>query len=700
MTGQKLERRTFIKICGTTAVGATLSFAPLPLFAQKFISKKGERFKLSKPRWIIYENGSYDLISQEIILKNCRPAINGQGVMPKNVFLGDSPKGKRIVYELPEGFLMLDLKTNNNSISIGAELSGFSQAPRWFFPISQAEVFGVKHFFKQGLGTGGQSGVYAIEKSGDRNWGNISGETSWSYDSYLTFAFLGEKETIAIGNVDHNEFLQRSTIYNRPHRSGLEDRNAGDEQIFFEAAMLLEEIKIQNDYIKLPELHFYTGNKPFETMQELTWISSEVSEARQSSVTSYHWSTITNTRKAGSFDKLKEQIEFLESLNPPLPLHTLIINKGYCTLGDWLEPNENWVGGLDRAAREIFKDGYRAGIWLAPFAASENSKLFKQHPEWALKNFENKPIPQKVTSEGILYALDGSHHGFQKYLRKVFKTLRKTGFIFYETALMDWGLKDSWEIKRATPGKTSVQIYREILQLIREEIGQGSLWMADQIPYGPTIGFADIAKVSNQINAEWDSEGVKNMIQESYFTHYFNNIYWQNDPGEIDLLNANNKLSEKEIISLALWKAILGGSIGTSDDMTKWKKEQLDFFRFLEPSKRQQNAFLPFWPDPNEIKVAVRIYKQQRSWGVLFFNDKDVPVNKTFDVFSLIEEDSVYIFGWKPAISIAFGELSEIQIALEPHESRLFYFSRSNEAPPQNLTLGGRKTEGLQPNNL
>jgi hypothetical protein len=695
MTGHKLERRTFLKICGATVVGASL-FSPLPLFAQKINKQKPERFKLSKPRWIIYENGSYDLISQEIILKNCRPAINGQGVMPKNVFLGDSPKGKRIVYELPEGFLMLDLKTNKDSISIGAELSGFSQAPRWFFPISQAEVFGVKRFYKQGLGTRGQSGVYTIEKSGEQNWGNKSGETSWSYDSYLAFAFLGEEETIAIGNVDHNDFLQRSTIYNRPHRNGLADRNAGDEQIFFEAAMLLEEIKIENDYIKLPELHFFTGNKPFETMQELTWISSEVSNARQSSITSYHWSLNTNIEETNSFDELKKQIDFLNTLDPKLPLHTLMINKGYCAIGDWLDPVENWEGGLDRAAREIFKDGYRAGIWLAPFAASENSKLFKQHPDWALKDFENKPIPEIITDEGILYAMDGSHPGFQKYLRKVFKTLRKTGFIFYETALMDWGLKDSWKIKRATPGKTSVQIYREVLQLIREEIGQGSLWIADQVPYGPTIGYADIVKVSNETNNGWDKKGVENMIQETYFTHYFNNIYWQNSPGDIDLLNTKNKLSEQEKISLALWKAILGGSVGTSDDMTKWNSVQLDFFRFLEPSKRQQNAFLPFWPDPDEIKVAVRVYKQQRSWGVLFFNDKDMPVDKSFDIFSLVEEESVYIFGWKPDIPIAFGELSEIQIILEPHQSKLFYFSRENEAPRQSLTLGGRNSDGLQ----
>jgi len=695
MPGEKLKRRTFLQICGISVAGTSLLLSPFPGFTQNDEKKKPIRFKLAKPRWIIYDNGSYDLISQEIILKNCRPAINGQGVMPKNVFLGDSPKGKRIVYELSEGFLMLDLKTNKDSVSIGAELSGFSQAPRWFFPISQAEVFGVNHFYKQGLGTGGQSGVYSIQKSGSHNWGNVSGKTSWSYDSYLTFAFLGETETIAIGNVNHKDFLQRSTIYNRPHRSGLADRNAGDEQIFFEAAMLLEEINIQNDYIKLPDLHFYTGNKPFETMQELTWISSEVTKARQSSITSYHWKLKANIKETNSFEELKKQIDFLNTLKPPLPLHTLMINKDYCILGDWLEPNENWNGGLDRAAREIFKDGYRAGIWLAPFAASENSKLFKQHPDWALKDFENKPIPEKTTEEGVLYSMDGSHPGFQKYLQKVFKTLRKMGFIFYETALMDWGLKDSWKIKRATPGKTSVQIYREVLQLIREETGQGSLWMADQVPYGPTIGFADIVKISNQSNAGWDKSGVENMIRESYFTHYFNNIYWQNNPGDIDLLNEDNQLSAQEKTSLALWKGILGGSVGTSDDMSLWDKEQLDFFRFLEPSKRQQNAFLPFWPNSNEIKVAVRVYKQERSWGVLFFNDKDVPVNKTFDVFSLVEEDSVYIFGWKPGFPIAFGELTTIQIVLEPHESKLFYFSHDNEGPAQNLTLGGKNSDGL-----
>lgn len=77
----------------------------------------------------------------------------------------------------------------------------------------------------------------------------------------MSFAFFGDEETIAIGNTDYNDFLQRSTIYNGTHVSGIGHADSAGEQFFFEAGMLLEEIKIENEYIKLPDLHFFAGNK-------------------------------------------------------------------------------------------------------------------------------------------------------------------------------------------------------------------------------------------------------------------------------------------------------------------------------------------------------------------------------------------------------------------------------------------------------
>ena len=690
MPGKKLDRRIFLKMCGSAAIGSGLAFHPLNLPTTKAGKKRKERFKLSRPNWIIYNNGSYDLISEEIILKNCRPAIDGQSVIPKNVFLGDSPKGKRIVYEINGGFLMLDLKTNKYSLSIGAEFSGFSKAPRWFYPIFQAEVFGVNQFFKQGFGTGGQSGVYPIQNSSSQDWGNITGEQSWSFDSYLAFGFLGKKETIAVGNLDHKDFLQRSTIFNRPHRSGLSDRYVGGEQLFFESAMHLEETPIENEYIKLPELHFFAGNKPFETLRELAWRQSEKTEARQSSVTSYHWIPRPENEQPNSLEFLKKQINHLGVLSPTLPVHSLVIDKGYCVTGDWLDTNDNWPGGLNRAAREIFKNGYRAGIWIAPFIVAEKSKIFRQHPDWLIKDFNNQPIPEEISGQEVHYALDLSNDNVLKHLSKIFKSLKKSGFIFFETAHLNAGFKN---IKKANKGKSAVQVFRNALSVIREEIGPGGLWLANHTPYAPIIGFADIVKTNNKIKRNWTDDGAGNMIQESYTSQYFNNIFWQNDPGSLHFSNNNSKFSEQEMYSLAMWNGILGGAVSTSSDITQLSNDQIDYFRFLEPNKRLRNAYFPFWPGREEIKVAVSEYRAFRSWGILFFNDKNKPVKKSFAVEDLIDETAVYVFGWKIGQTISFGELNKIIVELQPHESRLLYLSRNNAPPPPNLTIGGRISE-------
>ncbi len=683
MAGSKLERRLFLKYCAASAVGGSLLTNPITLLANDTDKRKSEKFKLSIPRWIIYDNGSYDLISKEIILKNCRPAINGQGVMPKNVFLGDSPKGKRIVYELPGGFLMLDLKTNKDSVSIGAEFSGFSQTPRWFYPISQAEVFGVKQFFRQGFGTDGASGIYTLP-------GKEKGENLIeSYDSYMSFGFLGDKETIAIGNIDHSNFHQRFSIYNRRHSQ--ENFNLNDEnQIFFESGILLDQTKIENEYIKLPELHFFTGNKSLDTFRQLAWQTSEAEDSRKNTPSSYHWilSPGLINKDTECRDYLKKQLDFVKAKN--IALHSFCV-KSYCVEGDWLEPEKEWSGGLDNAARTIYKEGLRAGISLAPFRVSNKSKIFKNHKEWIIKDNYNNIIPEEIHEDESFYALDITNPGVQKYISKVFKTLRKMGFIFYELTHLHYGLKDSHMVNRKVYGKSNVQIFRETCQLIRDEIGPGSIWMANQTPYAPVIGFADIVKTSSWDAAEGNTASFSDIIKESWYSYYFNNIYWQNSPGEI-ILSENSMFSEDEQLSLMRWTAILGGAVGTSDDMTSWNEEQLERFRFLEPDRRPQNAYLPFWPDKSPIRVAVRTYKNKNSWGILFVNDTSIEQNQSFDLFDLIERENAYVFSWDQT-KISFGEQDHIYISLQPGQSNLFYVCEENEAPHPLFTLAGELRE-------
>ena len=689
MPANKLNRRSFISLCGNAAAG-TVIINPV----KQLIANNQNPFKLLRSRWIIYENGSYDLISKEIILKNCRPAINGQTIMSRNVFLGDSPKGIRIVYELSGGFLMLDLQTNEDSLSIGTEFSGLSLAPEWFYPISQAQVFGAKSFFRHGLGTGGKSGIYPIEnqmvtnKDRDGLWQN------WTADSYLSFAFFSKNETIAVGTLDHENFLQRSTIYSQRHRTRLQDKEQYEENIFFEAALQLNQSKIKNEYIKLPNLYFFTGDKPYDTLKEMALRTANRSKARKSSMISYHWISKSNDDDSCSFENLKNQVDFLSKTKSGLPIQTVIINKGYCTAGDWLEPNANWPEGLENAAREIFKHGFRAGIWIAPFVVSNKSKLLKKHPDWIIKNSEGQVKLEMADKNETFYSIDPGNENVRKYLKTVFSSLRKMGFIFYEMDYLEWGLKDSKTVKIDSQNKSSIQILRETLEIIRQEIGYGSLVMANNTAFQPIIGFADIVKISSSCDAGWNDLGVKNMIRETYFSQYFNNIFWQNNPGEIDIID-NKIFSENEKISLALWKAFLGGAVSTSDDFTKMTSTQLEFFKFLEPAGYIQNIRFPYWPSTTEIKVAVKYFNVYNSWGVLFFNDKDISISKKFPVSQLTELNSAYVFNWKPDFIIPFGNMSNIQINLMPHHSSLLWLSPNNNPPPLNLTLGGKITKQI-----
>ena len=238
----------------------------------------------------------------------------------------------------------------------------------------------------------------------------------------------------------------------------------------------MENIPLKDDFIKLPDIYIVQGNRPYETLQHIAWNISENMVARKDTKTSYHWSSWYEFKKEFSFEILKEQLSTLDKIKPAIPIQTIQIDDGYTLHGDWLDTNDKWPRSMEDAAREIFQRGYRAGIWIAPFMVDEHSKLFRSHPNWLIKDLDGNPIPEWQNPEGNHYVLDGSHPDVQRYISKVFRTFRKMGYTFFKTDFLDWGLKDSINIKRYNKDKTSVQILVEVLNLIREEApGQGKV---------------------------------------------------------------------------------------------------------------------------------------------------------------------------------------------------------------------------------
>ncbi len=688
---KSFERRTFLKLI-SAGLGASLVSVPRSLQALSLPSNPNHLdFVLGKPEWILHEDGTFDIYAGTVRLYNCRPTINGQSIFVRNTFMGDSPKGKRIIYEIDGGFVMLDLRTHSNTISIGAEISGMRNAPIWFNPLGEGHLTGASHFFKQGFGTGGQSGIYEIVHSTKKAM-SFPEEEAWSYDSFMMSGLIAPNgDTLSIGAYEQTDFIQRSTIYNRPRRTGLNDSRAGREAVFFDAGFSTENIPLKDEFIKLPDLFIYHGNQPFGTMQNLAWSISEQNQARRDTDTNYFWSSFQDFRTSFSYKYLLDQLQILDEMNPPIPLQTVHVGPGYCIPGDWLDTMDTWPKSMEDVARQIFSRRYRAGIYVAPFAVHEKSRIFRNHPRWILKDPDDVPIVMSEDSDGKLYALDANLEDAKDYIAKVFRNLRRMGFTYYELDHLDWGLQDMSVSQKSKRTKSSVQIFRSVMEIIREEIGAGSFITANKTPFSPLIGLVDAVRIDRDQSWNWDDSVTGHIFQESYNTQYFNNVLWQNDPDVAILRNYKSDFTSEEQKSLALWVGFMGGSIGISDNFKLMDSEKLQLWRFLEPVKRPQSAILPFWGNDVKNKVAVRRYKKANAWGVLVLNDSDQPVSETYQIYDLTGQKESWVFVWEPGFSLGLGKGGKITVILSAHESKVYFLSETKDNPSLELTISGKE---------
>lgn len=59
-------------------------------------------------------------------------------------------------------------------------------------------------------------------------------------------------------------------------------------------------------------------------------------------------------------------------------------NDDSSSLGDWIEDCEKLPGGLESLSKQINSMGMQFGLWIEPEMISENSDLYRSHPDWVL----------------------------------------------------------------------------------------------------------------------------------------------------------------------------------------------------------------------------------------------------------------------------------------------------------------------------
>lgn len=143
---------------------------------------------------------------------------------------------------------------------------------------------------------------------------------------------------------------------------------------------------------------------------------------------------LINNWEATYFDFNEEKILKIAEQAAALGVDMLVLDDGWfgkrdddCSgLGDWFVNEKKLCGGLGSLAEKIKKMGMKFGLWFEPEMVSEDSELYRTHPEWAIQIPSRKPIRSRYQ-----LVLDMTNPEVREYLfNSISRILRSAGISY------------------------------------------------------------------------------------------------------------------------------------------------------------------------------------------------------------------------------------------------------------------------------
>ncbi|WP_156020855.1 alpha-galactosidase [Streptococcus ruminantium] len=102
---------------------------------------------------------------------------------------------------------------------------------------------------------------------------------------------------------------------------------------------------------------------------------------------------LINNWEATYFDFTEEKIVDLAKSAKETGIELFVLDDGWfgkrnsdtCSLGDWVENRQKLPSGLNGLAKKITDLGMKFGLWFEPEMVSEDSDLYRTHPDWTIQ---------------------------------------------------------------------------------------------------------------------------------------------------------------------------------------------------------------------------------------------------------------------------------------------------------------------------
>lgn len=308
----------------------------------------------------------------------------------------------------------------------------------------------------------------------------------------------------------------------------------------------------------------------------------------------------------------------LASIRKTTPaLRYIQIDDGYQpAMGDWLDTGKAFGGNVQGVLKEIRAQGFEPVIWVAPFIAQSDSRVFQDNPDWFMKGDDGNPMPSnRVTFGGWRfgpwYAMDATHPGVQKHFEDLFRTMRQDwGVTYFKLDANFWGAMHGSKLH--DPKATRIEAYRRGMEAVRRGSGDAFLLGCNH-PMWASFGLIHGSRSSADISRKWLT--FSQIARQNLSRNWQNGKLWWNDP---DAVTLSGSLPEEEYRFHATMAFAAGGMILSGDDLTTLPAARLKMLHALLPVTGRAARF-----DNPDLRIGVTdLDGGRRAWSLFNWTDQ------------------------------------------------------------------------------
>ena len=243
--------------------------------------------------------------------------------------------------------------------------------------------------------------------------------------------------------------------------------------------------------------------------------------------------------------------------------------------GDW-DTNQKFPHGHRWLTDKIHAQGFKAGLWVAPFAVTERSGIPTAHPDWLLRRADG-PIVWDTREDwgGKVYSLDGSHPQVQQWLFDLARrVVQEWGYDYLKIDFLLWATAGDAHYG----GLTHAEAYRKGLAALREGLGTEAFLLGCGAPLQHAVGYVNGMRIGTDVGASWG--GIQAPARAAGLRSFYHRATWLNDP---DCLVVRPPLSKSEAQVWTSIVALSGGVTVFSDNLPKLPPDRVPLLQRVLP---------------------------------------------------------------------------------------------------------------------